>query len=127
MTLTSPPLQHGPDLGVCYYPEQWPREKWEHDAAEMVALGLTWVRIAETTTDADGAFLASTPWKRGGLARATAQGVSSLPVSVAVLPALEVAADAATIPAGGGEKTKGRQGAPVSLQTISEPTRNRSN
>ena len=47
MTLTSAPRQHGPDLGVCYYPEQWPREKWEQDASEMVALGLTWVRIAE--------------------------------------------------------------------------------
>ncbi len=41
------PSLRGPDLGVCYYPEQWPREKWPEDAARMVALGLTWVRIAE--------------------------------------------------------------------------------
>ena len=40
-------LMRCPDLGVCYYPEQWPEEKWAEDAARMVALGLTWVRIAE--------------------------------------------------------------------------------
>lgn len=40
-------LTRGPDLGVCYYPEQWPEEKWAEDAARMVALGLKWVRIAE--------------------------------------------------------------------------------
>lgn len=39
--------QRGPDLGVCYYPEQWPEETWAEDAARMVALGLTWVRVAE--------------------------------------------------------------------------------
>ncbi len=44
---TSPTYLSGPDLGVCYYPEQWPREKWAQDASEMTALGLTWVRIAE--------------------------------------------------------------------------------
>ncbi len=44
---TSPSYLSGPDLGVCYYPEQWPREKWAQDASEMTALGLTWVRIAE--------------------------------------------------------------------------------
>ena len=37
----------GPDLGVCYYPEQWPEAKWAEDAARMVGLGLKWVRIAE--------------------------------------------------------------------------------
>ncbi len=35
------------ELGVCYYPEQWPRAKWEEDAARMVELGLAWVRIGE--------------------------------------------------------------------------------
>ncbi len=40
-------LTKGPDLGVCYYPEQWPEAKWAEDAARMVALGLKWVRIAE--------------------------------------------------------------------------------
>lgn len=34
-------------LGVCYYPEHWPREIWEEDAARMKAAGLTWVRIGE--------------------------------------------------------------------------------
>ena len=35
------------ELGVCYYPEQWPRAKWEEDAARMAGLGLSWVRIGE--------------------------------------------------------------------------------
>ncbi|GLU31366.1 beta-galactosidase [Trinickia caryophylli] len=34
-------------LGVCYYPEQWPRDKWKSDAKRMAALGITRVRIAE--------------------------------------------------------------------------------
>lgn len=34
-------------LGTCYYPEHWPREIWEDDAARMVDAGLTWVRIGE--------------------------------------------------------------------------------
>ena len=35
------------ELGVCYYPEQWPREKWAEDAARMVELGLEGVRIGK--------------------------------------------------------------------------------
>jgi beta-galactosidase len=34
-------------LGVCYYPEQWPRAMWADDARRMVELGITHVRIAE--------------------------------------------------------------------------------
>lgn len=34
-------------LGVCYYPEHWPRERWAEDARRMRALGLTYVRIGE--------------------------------------------------------------------------------
>lgn len=34
-------------LGVCYYPEQWPKELWREDARRMKALGLTYVRIGE--------------------------------------------------------------------------------
>lgn len=34
-------------LGVCYYPEHWPRERWARDAARMVELGLAYVRIGE--------------------------------------------------------------------------------
>ena len=36
-----------PSTGVCYYPEHWPEALWEQDAAEMVAAGISWVRIAE--------------------------------------------------------------------------------
>ncbi|MEM1360608.1 MAG: beta-galactosidase [Pseudomonadota bacterium] len=36
-----------PALGVCYYPEQWPRSFWEEDAARMIAAGLSYVRIGE--------------------------------------------------------------------------------
>jgi beta-galactosidase len=35
------------ELGVCYYPEQWPQEWWADDAARMVAMGIRYVRIAE--------------------------------------------------------------------------------
>ena len=34
-------------LGTCYYPEHWPEDMWEADAARMANLGLTWVRIGE--------------------------------------------------------------------------------
>jgi beta-galactosidase len=34
-------------LGVCYYPEHWPEDRWAGYAKEMRELGLTYVRIAE--------------------------------------------------------------------------------
>ncbi len=34
-------------LGTCYYPEHWPQEMWENDAARMVEIGITHVRIGE--------------------------------------------------------------------------------
>lgn len=34
-------------LGVCYYPEQWPASIWRDDAKKMAELGVRWVRIAE--------------------------------------------------------------------------------
>jgi beta-galactosidase len=34
-------------LGVCYYPEHWPREWWADDAARMADMGLSHVRIGE--------------------------------------------------------------------------------
>jgi len=34
-------------LGVCYYPEHWSEDLWLTDAADMKALGLTYVRIGE--------------------------------------------------------------------------------
>ena len=34
-------------LGVCYYPEQWPVAWWTEDARRMREMGIGWVRIAE--------------------------------------------------------------------------------
>jgi beta-galactosidase len=34
-------------LGVCYYPEQWPQERWRLDAELMRQVGISLVRIAE--------------------------------------------------------------------------------
>ncbi|MFQ6546597.1 beta-galactosidase [Aestuariibius sp. 2305UL40-4] len=34
-------------LGVCYYPEHWPEERWAEDARMMRETGLVWVRIGE--------------------------------------------------------------------------------
>lgn len=34
-------------LGVCYYPEQWPKTLWRDDARRMKDLGLTYVRVGE--------------------------------------------------------------------------------
>jgi beta-galactosidase len=36
-----------PRLGVDYYPEQWPRDRWQVDAGLMADAGLSVVRIAE--------------------------------------------------------------------------------
>ncbi|GAB4354059.1 MAG: beta-galactosidase [Oricola sp.] len=42
--MQAPPKQ---TLGVCYYPEHWPRERWEIDARMMAEAGITRVRIGE--------------------------------------------------------------------------------
>ncbi|MGH2615120.1 MAG: beta-galactosidase [Thermomicrobiales bacterium] len=34
-------------LGVCFYPEHWPRDRWESYARQMRELGIGYVRIAE--------------------------------------------------------------------------------
>ncbi|MFP9058942.1 beta-galactosidase [Natrialbaceae archaeon A-chndr2] len=34
-------------VGVCYFPEQWPRERWETDVEAMAEAGLEYVRMAE--------------------------------------------------------------------------------
>ncbi|MEL6818835.1 MAG: beta-galactosidase [Pseudomonadota bacterium] len=34
-------------LGTCYYPEHWPRDRWEIDAQLMVDAGISLVRIGE--------------------------------------------------------------------------------
>ena len=34
-------------LGVCYYPEHWPKGFWKEDAKRMAESGLSWVRIGE--------------------------------------------------------------------------------
>src|SRR5260370_14197344 len=36
-----------PRLGVAYYPEQWPRDRWRLDASRMAELGLSLVRMGE--------------------------------------------------------------------------------
>ena len=36
-----------PAIGVCYYPEHWPEDMWERDAARMAEVGIKWVRIGE--------------------------------------------------------------------------------
>nr|WP_275422372.1 beta-galactosidase [Paenibacillus mucilaginosus] len=34
-------------LGVCYYPEQWPETLWEDDFQRMKAMNISYVRVAE--------------------------------------------------------------------------------
>ena len=34
-------------LGVCYYPEHWPEERWSDDATKMADLGIRFVRVGE--------------------------------------------------------------------------------
>lgn len=34
-------------IGTCYYPEHWPEERRSQDGAQMLAAGLSWVRIGE--------------------------------------------------------------------------------
>ena len=36
-----------PQLGVCYYPEHWPSSRWQTDARQMMAQGISLVRIGE--------------------------------------------------------------------------------
>ena len=36
-------------LGVCFYPEHWPAERWAPYARQMRALGLTYVRVGDFT------------------------------------------------------------------------------
>lgn len=36
-----------PVLGVAYYPEHWPEERWQLDAEQMRTIGLKVVRLAE--------------------------------------------------------------------------------
>ncbi|MCB0224981.1 MAG: beta-galactosidase, partial [Anaerolineae bacterium] len=47
-------------LGVDYYPEQWPEDRWATDAKMMAELGLTYVRLGEFAWSllepADGQF-----------------------------------------------------------------------
>jgi hypothetical protein len=47
-----------------------------------------WVTIARTTAAVDGSWLVRLPWRRGGAVRATAAGVSSRALDVAVTPLL---------------------------------------
>lgn len=47
MSASAKSSMKSPRLGVCYYPEHWPREWWADDAARMHAMGITQVRIGE--------------------------------------------------------------------------------
>ena len=40
-------MSERPRLGTCWFPEQWPRERWERDVAGMVDAGLELVRMGE--------------------------------------------------------------------------------
>jgi beta-galactosidase len=35
------------EIGVCYFPEHWPRERWERDVAAMADAGFEYVRMGE--------------------------------------------------------------------------------
>lgn len=78
----------------------------------------SWVRIATATTDADGAFVASAPWKRAGLVRAGALGSVSLPVNVGLTPVLEVAPDTTALAAGGVVTLRGRMRPPGTVKVV---------
>lgn len=34
-------------IGVCYFPEHWPRDRWERDIERMADLGVEYVRMGE--------------------------------------------------------------------------------
>jgi beta-galactosidase len=56
----SPPVSERLHLGVAYYPEHWPEERWPEDIRLMREAGLTVARLAEfawsTLEPAEGAF-----------------------------------------------------------------------
>ena len=39
--------EKGLTIGVCYYPEHWPKDIWENDLDRMLDMGIRFVRIAE--------------------------------------------------------------------------------
>ncbi len=77
-------------VGVDYYPEHWPRERWETDARLMQEAGFNVVRLAEFAwvmmEPAEGAF--TFDWLDDALAVLHARGVSAiLCTPTAVMPA----------------------------------------
>jgi hypothetical protein len=40
--------ENGLTIGVCYYPEHWPKDIWENDLDRMLDMGIHFVRIAES-------------------------------------------------------------------------------
>lgn len=44
---SSPAAAATPRIGVCYFPEHWPRERWETDVDQMVDAGIDVVRMGE--------------------------------------------------------------------------------
>ena len=45
--MSSPGLPPFFSLGVCYYPEHWPEDRWAGYASQMRAIGLSYARIGE--------------------------------------------------------------------------------
>ena len=68
------------NLGTCYYPEHWPRERWETDAENMADMGLAVVRLAELAWSSmetrDGEF--DFDWLEEFIAIAGKKGVKTL-------------------------------------------------
>lgn len=80
--------------------------------------GGSWVAVARTTTGDDGAFRAALAWTRPGLVRAVAQQAISLPVQVALIPALQVSADSTRIAAGAAVTLRGRMRPPGTVSVV---------
>ncbi|MCL2833729.1 MAG: beta-galactosidase [Treponema sp.] len=63
--------------GTCYYPEHWPRERWELDIDNMADMGLSVVRVAELAWSemekSDGKF--SFDWLEEFIAMAGKKGI----------------------------------------------------
>jgi beta-galactosidase len=68
------------NIGTCYYPEHWPRERWETDAENMADMGLAVVRLAELAWSfmerRDGEF--DFDWLEEFIAIAGKKGVKTL-------------------------------------------------
>lgn len=64
-------------LGTCYYPDHWPRERWQQDVDNMADMGMTILRLAELSWGAlepqEGVF--QFDWLEDFIAMAGAAGI----------------------------------------------------